>query len=230
MCELNPETVHFGAGSFIWRRIDGPLEGVFSLPPDNSREVQLIVPDRPAVVFGSTTRADSFSTSLLARGGYEMVRRTSGGGAVIVTPSDQLWLNVHLQRDDPLVDNDIARSFLWLGERIARAIVRLVGPSERVEMVRERAPATELSRMICFAGLGFGEVSVGGKKVVGLAQRRTRSQVTYHVAVLVTDLQSQLLEFLERPPKRVTSVGAAGLSCWGVTQSQLENALLAEFS
>ena len=43
---------------------------------------------------------------------------------------------------------------------------------------------TRWSRLVCFAGLGPGEVTVGGAKVVGIAQRRTRAGARFQCALL----------------------------------------------
>jgi lipoate-protein ligase A len=40
------------------------------------------------------------------------------------------------------------------------------------------------SPLVCFAGLGPGEVLVDGRKVVGLSQRRTRAGARFHCAAL----------------------------------------------
>ena len=40
------------------------------------------------------------------------------------------------------------------------------------------------SRLVCFAGLGPGEVTVDGRKVVGISQRRTRAGARFQCAAL----------------------------------------------
>jgi len=218
---LSAVNAGIGGGSFRWVACQGPVGALFSIPSRAQREVQLVVPDARAVVLGSTTPDAAFPLPLLTSRGYQVARRTSGGGAVIVTPVDQVWLNVHLLREDPLVVDDIGRSFFWLGELLADVISDLVGQGVPVEVVRTRNVASELSRLVCFGGLGFGEVLVAGKKVMGLAQRRTRAQVTYHVAVLINDRQSDLLGLLGNPFLRDRSIGSCGLSEWGVTHFDL---------
>ena len=45
---------------------------------------------------------------------------------------------------------------------------------------------TPWSDRVCFAGLGSGEVTVGGRKVVGLSQRRTKAASLFQCACLLT--------------------------------------------
>ncbi|MGI8983034.1 MAG: hypothetical protein ACR2HM_00630, partial [Acidimicrobiales bacterium] len=43
---------------------------------------------------------------------------------------------------------------------------------------------TPCSRLVCFAGLGPGEVTLSGAKVVGMAQRRSRAGALFQCAAL----------------------------------------------
>jgi lipoate-protein ligase A len=125
--------------------------------------------DRPALVLGSTQAMASGAGSSI-----EVVRRRSGGGAVLLAPGD-LWIDVVLTPDDPLWLDDVGRSAHWVGDVFAAAI----GGDAHVHrgpMVR-----TEWSSLVCFAGLGPGEVTAGegGPKLVGISQRRTRAAARF---------------------------------------------------
>ncbi|HUO48819.1 MAG TPA: hypothetical protein VMU09_08300 [Acidimicrobiales bacterium] len=125
-----------------------------------------------AVVLGSGQRDEDVDRVALARSGRALARRTSGGGAVQVGPGEQAWVEVWLPRGDPLWDDDVVRSSWWLGDAWVRALGRLgvVGASVH----RDRAVRNAWSEVVCFAGMGPGEVAVGGRKLVGISQRRTR--------------------------------------------------------
>jgi hypothetical protein len=110
--------------------------------------------------------------------GLEVIRRASGGGAVLVAPDAQLWVNVWLPRGDALWVDDVVRSSQWLGEAFVSALRQLGVPDLAVHT--GRLERTEWSDLICFAGLGPGEVSTAGKKLVGLAQRRDRYGARFH--------------------------------------------------
>jgi lipoate-protein ligase A len=138
--------------------------------------------DRPALVLGSRQ-------PLIEATDVEVVRRRSGGGAVYVEPSGTLWVDVVVPRGDTLWDDDVSRATYWLGEAWAAAI------GDRADVHRGPMVRTEWSDLVCFAGLGPGEVTVDGRKVVGISQRRTRDAarfqcVAYEIwdAALVLDL------------------------------------------
>jgi lipoate-protein ligase A len=136
----------------------------------------------PALVLGSGQRHDDVDPAAVARAGVDVVRRGSGGGAVLVAPGGQLWLDTWVPRRDQLWHEDVVRAAWWLGDVWAAALQRLGAPEPAVH--RGRAVRSAWSERVCFAGVGPGEVSVEGRKVVGLSQRRTRAGVRTSSVVL----------------------------------------------
>jgi lipoate-protein ligase A len=67
---------------------------------------------------------------------------------------------------------------------------------------------TAWSRLVCFAGLAPGEVTVGGRKVVGVAQRRTRRHARFQCAVLHRWDPQPLLDVLSLAPDERRSAAA----------------------
>jgi len=157
------------------------------------------LPLEPAVVIGSAQPASDFDAARLARGGVEIVRRRSGGGAVLVAPGGQVWLDVFVPTDDPLFDPDVGRSFYWLGEVFAKAIMSTFGDlasSADIEVHTGRVRTTPWSKVLCYAGLGAGEVTVAGRKVVGMSQRRERVGCWIHSMALLGERAPELAGLL----------------------------------
>ena len=71
------------------------------------------------------------------------------------------------------------------GTEGALPVVHVRGPVADAVVHRGGLVATPWSRQVCFAGLGPGEVTVAGRKVVGVAQRRTRHGARFQVAALL---------------------------------------------
>ena len=65
---------------------------------------------------GSTQSVDDVNQNSADESGVLVSRRRSGGGAVFVHPSDSVWIDITISRDDPLWKDDVAQSMLWLGE------------------------------------------------------------------------------------------------------------------
>ena len=149
----------------------------------SERRLIICQPAAPALVLGSVQPEDDFDADILRARGLPVVRRRSGGGAVLVRPGRILWTEVILPAGDPLWDEDVGRSFLWLG-RVWAAALRACG-IERAGVYEGPLLHTRWSRRICFAGLGPGEVTVSGRKVVGISQRRRREGAQFHVATVL---------------------------------------------
>ena len=111
-------------------------------------------------------------TRAAASAGVDVVRRRSGGGAVLLEPGAAVWVDV----DRPAT---IPAGTTTSAGRSTGSARRGWPPSPPR---RRRAPCTSgrwctgaWSDVVCFAGLGPGEVTIDGRKVVGALQRRTRA-------------------------------------------------------
>lgn len=136
-----------------------------------------------ALVLGSTQPDTVADRVALGQAAVDLVRRGSGGGAVLVSPGRQVWIDVWIPRHDALWDDDVVRASMWLGDTWAAALASL-GIAE-VSVHRGRVVSSAWSDALCFAGLGPGEVSAGGRKVVGLSQRRSRDGARLHTVALL---------------------------------------------
>jgi lipoate---protein ligase len=192
------------------------LHGPWPAPGDlGHRAVGLCAVTGPrAVVLGSTQADAVVDRARAERYGVDIVRRSSGGGAVLVGPGAQVWLDVWLPRHDTLWDDDVIASSWWLGETWASALESLGSSSLAVH--RGRAVASDWSATLCFAGVGPGEVTTGlAAKVVGIAQRRTRHGARWHSMAVLSWQPVALVELLARPaPDDDTVKGAGPPDAW----------------
>jgi len=165
-----------------------------------ARVVALCAVTDAAVVLGSAQAPDVLDAGRVRDAGLDVVRRGSGGGAVLVAPDAQVWIDLWLPRRDPLWDDDVITSSWWVGEAWTRVLAALGVPGARRHA--GRAEAGPWGTVLCFAGLGPGEVTVGGAKVVGVAQRRTRQGARLHTMVPRRWDPVALAGVLARPPSR----------------------------
>lgn len=148
----------------------------------------------PALVLGSTQPLDGVDGEAAARAGVEVVRRRSGGGAVLVEPGGVVWVDVVVPPGDPLWDDDVGRAAHWIGQVWTRALAAVGVAGGQVH--RDGLVTTPWSRQVCFGGLGPGEVTVAGRKVVGVSQRRTRAGARFQCAALLRWEPSDLVRLL----------------------------------
>lgn len=165
------------------------------------RTVRFSYSDRRALVLGSHQPEDMWDQEALRSAGVELARRRSGGSAVLVGPGRVLWVDILIPAADPLWQDDVGRAAWWVGELWASAI-----PSSEVWKGAMRTNAW--SPAVCFAGLGPGEVTVGGRKVVGVCQRRTAGGALFQTAALLEWRPAEYTSLLAKP------VGDAAALAW----------------
>ncbi|MGH8900970.1 MAG: lipoyl protein ligase domain-containing protein [Egibacteraceae bacterium] len=146
------------------------LEGLASDPTPTLRWYQA---SAPVLVLGRG-QAGTFGDN----DGLAVLTRFSGGGAVLLD-ADILSLDVLLPAGHPSLEGDLGTVFMRVGGAWARALRSLDIPDVTVwdgpwTARRRGTDREQLVAAICYATLGRGEVLAGGRKLVGLAQRRRR--------------------------------------------------------
>jgi len=149
--------------------------------PITSRTVIRYRVYQDTVVLGSGQRDLPGLASRATAAGVDVVRRRSGGGAVLLRPEGVLWVDVLVPRGDALWNDDVGRSSAWLGAAWVEAAAA-VGVECQVHRGAYECGLT--GRAICFVGRAAGEVLCGDRKVVGISQRRDRSGARFQCAVL----------------------------------------------
>ncbi|MPZ89440.1 MAG: hypothetical protein GEU81_15505 [Nitriliruptorales bacterium] len=153
----------------------------------------------------------------------EVLTRFSGGGAVLMD-RDLLTLDVLLPADHPLLDGDLGAVFLRIGTAWAQALSELGVPDVAVHRdagtARRRGDDRErLLAAVCYATIGRGEVLAGGRKLLGLAQRRRRTGALVQCGLLRRWTPGPLLRALGAPSQdpeiEAAAVGLDDLSIPG---------------
>jgi len=157
-----------------------------------------------ALVLGSSQSEDVVDLAECARANVAVVHRRTGGGAVYLAEAEHLWVDVVIPRSDILWNDDVVASALWLGEAWSRVLTTLGG--SRLSVHRGAAIPTTWSKLVCFAGVGSGEVLVNGRKVVGISQRRTRDAARFQCFVHRRWVPEDFLPLLAQPRPNVTEL------------------------
>lgn len=160
-----------------------------------TRSVHVLDVDAPALVLGSTQDEDLVDHEACRAGAVQVVRRRSGGGVVLLDLHVVVWLDVDVPRGDPLWDDDVGQAAWWLGE----AFVAALGTGEVHRGGLERGA---WGGLVCFAGLGPGEVTIAGRKAFGISQRRTRAGARFQCAYVNQWDPARLASLLALPDER----------------------------
>lgn len=137
----------------------------------------------------SSTRIDE-----IEKLGFKLVRRPTGGAALLHPQDDEVTYSVVLSSNHPLYKLDVATSAARIAEGVAIAIMRL-GFEAGVRGLGE-----PWSRSFCYVNPGSSDVIVGGRKISGSAQRRDWGALLQHGTLLLRydhDLFARVLRIEE---------------------------------
>ncbi len=138
--------------------------------------------EKPSFSIGVSQKAlRALNIDFIRSNGCEYVRRITGGKAVLhhreityaVASSEDLFFHEH----------DLHQSYLLISQALVQAI-RSLG----VDAVLSRGSAAELSRSHnpCFSFPTPHEIEVGGRKIVGSAQKRDKQALLQHGSIPLT--------------------------------------------
>lgn len=144
-------------------------------------------PTDDAIVLGSRQSDDLVDRPACDRAGLVIVRRRSGGGAVVLRRASIVWVDVVLPSG--FAPDDVRGSMVWIGDRW-RDVVQ-PHSDLRLSVHRGGLSCSEWSDRVCFSGIGPGEVLVGGDKLVGLSQRRTRRGIRIQGLVYTASVSAE---------------------------------------
>jgi lipoate---protein ligase len=134
----------------------------------------------PAVVVGAGGSIEAeVDRAACDADGVAVVRRTSGGGAVLIGPGC-LCVSVVLSMDRPGLDNLVGATAFVMG-KLRDAVAPAV-------------PGVALA--------GSGDLAVNGRKVSGSAQRRKRRYFLHHATLLSAFDAVRIARYLRPPPRQ----------------------------
>lgn len=155
----------------------------------------------PAISLGRNQGEDEVDGAACRRDGVDLVRRPTGGRAVF--HRDELTYSLGARLDDPVFGGSAGDAYRAVGRGLCRGL-RLLGV--KAELVRAAVPGqrTGLSPS-CFAASGRYELAVGGKKIVGSAQRRFAGSFLQQGSVLLCQAQDHPYFRHPAPPGSFTT-------------------------
>lgn len=138
----------------------------------------------PAISLGYGQVIDgSIDLDAAARMGIGLVRRPTGGSAILHEGPDlELTYSVVGAAEDFCGADDLLTTYRWIGTGLAAGL-NLLGAA--AEMVQAQPSNPAAMPAFCFARTGSYELEVGGRKLVGSAQRRQGTAFLQHGSVML---------------------------------------------
>lgn len=139
----------------------------------------------PTVSLGYGQHLDArINVEACRRLGVGLVRRPTGGSAIYHdTLEREVTYSVVARARDFEGSGDLLETYRWIGAGLTAGLRRLGIPAEMVP-VRRSDPLAPPA--FCFARTGSYEIEVGGKKLVGSAQRRQAGAFLQHGSILLS--------------------------------------------
>lgn len=104
--------------------------------------------------------------------GVQVARRRGGGGAVLIDPERDLWIDVWIPVEHHLHHDDVRAQLEVIGAGFSEVLRASSG--RNLDLAEPRPSVDADEQACCFLSRGAGEVLVDGAKLVGLAAWRSR--------------------------------------------------------
>mgnify|MGYP001149371111 FL=1 len=135
----------------------------------------------PCLSLGHAQPFADVDMARLKERGWEVVRRATGGRAILHT--DELTYSVIAPLTEPRVEGSVLESYNRLAGALLRAVQSLEIP---VEIKEGKADNGGTPNPVCFEVPSTYEITVDGKKLIGSAQARKKEGVLQHGSLPLT--------------------------------------------
>ena len=135
----------------------------------------------PCLSLGRAQKVSDADLGALQSAGFDLVRRSTGGKAIL--HADELTYSVVTPQGEARVAGGIVESYRRLSAGLVRGLERLGVPNLTADRRSSPPPpggAGGGSGPVCFEVPSDYEITVGGRKLVGSAQMRSRGVVLQH--------------------------------------------------
>lgn len=152
--------------------------------------------DPPCLSLGYAQMSAEVDTQRLAAFGWDLVRRPTGGRAILHT--DELTYSVTAPLTEPRVAGSVLESYQRLSQALLLALTSLGLPVQTQALDPTSTPGKPLNP-VCFDVPSTYEITVGGKKLIGSAQARRKNGVLQHGSLPLTGDLSRIVQALVYP-------------------------------
>lgn len=150
----------------------------------------------PCLSLGRAQPASDVDLTLLERLGWALVRRPTGGRAILHT--DELTYAVIAHARNPVMLGGVLESYHRIASALLNALERLALPA-RADQKYEIPAGMRRDGPICFEVPSNYEITVDGKKLIGSAQARRKDGVLQHGTLPLTGDLARITQVLSYP-------------------------------
>ena len=180
--------------------LDGAQNGVLNMQrdaellaghrPGDDPVLRLYRWDPPAISIGHNQKFSQFDGRAAAAAGLDLVRRPTGGRAIL--HAQELTYSIVGTSPGPLFGETLHSSY----ELINQALLRFLGSLGIQADISAGEPRQDARGLLCFKSAGRHEIHVGGRKLIGSAQRRTAGVFLQHGSILTGPAHQDLPRYI----------------------------------
>ncbi len=193
----------------------GPRPGAFNMAEDarllaehrpaDATVLRLYRWRPPAVSYGYNQRAEDFDREALAARGLDLVQRPTGGRAIL--HAEELTYAVVGSSPSALFGRTLHDTYTTINRALLLFLARL----KIVAEISSGEARQSRRQPLCFRSAGQHEIRVGGRKLVGSAQRRTGGVFLQHGSILAGPAHAGIVEVVRDPVDGPPLAGRAQL-------------------
>jgi lipoyl(octanoyl) transferase len=141
---------------------------------------------------GHAQRIQDVNQTALAQKGWELVRRPTGGKAIL--HADEITYSIAAPQDEPIVAGTVIESYQRLSQALLTAlkILGISADARPKNPLNTQKPANP----ICFESPSDFEITSSGKKIIGSAQARRLQGVLQHGSIPLFGDISRIVQVL----------------------------------
>lgn len=187
--------------------------------------LRLYLWDRPSLSIGCFQKISEVDTGYCDTMGYPVVRRQTGGRAVL--HASELTYSFSTAYNSNNFKGSLLDDYSVISHALLSAL-KSKGIDAEASFNRKRSNGRR--HPACFRAVSFGEISVGGKKVIGSAQKRYKDGFIQHGSILFGCNAEELGRVLGHEYKdSLKAIGALKDYCSGLSFDDLRTALKEAF-
>lgn len=167
---------------------------------------------KPCLSIGYAQPASDVDPARLAQLGWGIVRRPTGGRAILHT--DELTYSVISPQEEPRLAGSVLESYQVLSSALLEALHQLSIPAETKNPVINHQDNPEpdsqiMNGPVCFEVPSSYEIVANGKKILGSAQARRREGVLQHGSLPLFGDLTRIVQVLSFPDETQRAAAAA---------------------
>ena len=170
----------------------------------------------PCVSLGRNQPIAGIDLAQIAALGYQVVRRPTGGRAILHT--DELTYSLIAPPEHPLMTGYVLDSYLRISHGLVAGLRRLGIAAEEAPGTNRAGPDVSAA---CFEVPSAYEIVAGGRKILGSAQARRAKSVLQHGSLPLTGDLTRLVDCLALPDEAARSALRASLAGHAATVAEL---------